>query len=324
LLKQILVTGATGFIGSHLVEALLQKGHKVYCLVRDEKKLRWLQGLSVTLVVGDCQNFASLNLPPVNIVYHLAGLVKAKFFNQFYQTNYLGTINLVRAILKQRLSLEKFIFVSTLAVHGNPQREIITPQDSPHPLTHYAKSKWLAEQALMSLKEFLPVVIFRPTVIYGPRDKEIWEYVRLVKYRVAPILNPKGTLSLCYITDLVKALISVLDKDISSGKVFLLSDGKAYTWQTVITMMADILGTKPILIKVPKSLALSFAMGAEFYNYFATKPLMLSRDKLKEVFQKTWFCDISDAQTFLGFEPEYSLRKGMEVTIRWYQKNNWL
>ncbi|MDL1969816.1 MAG: NAD-dependent epimerase/dehydratase family protein [Candidatus Desulfofervidaceae bacterium] len=323
-MKQILVTGATGFIGSHLIEGLLQKGHEVYCLARNKKKLRWLQNLPVNLVVGDCQNLASLNLPSVSVVYHLAGLVKAKSPVHLYQANYLGTLNLIRAILRQRLPLEKFVFVSTLAVHGNPQGEIITSQAPPCPLTHYAKSKWMAEQALLSLKELLPVIIFRPTAIYGPRDKEFLEYMRLVKHGFAPILNPKGTLSLCYVADLIEALMAVLDRNVPSGKVFLLSDGKVYSWQTVITTMANMLGKQPLLIKVPKPLTLSLALAAEFYNHFAKEPLMFSRDKLKEVFQKTWFCDISDAQTFLDFQPKYSLKKGMEITIRWYQQHNWL
>lgn len=321
---KILVTGATGFIGSHLVEGLLQKGHKVYCLVRNEKKLRWLQGLPVNLVLGDCQNLVSLKLPPVKVVYHLAGLVKAKSPIYLYQANYLGTLNLIRAILRQKLPLERFIFVSTLAVHGHPQEEIITPQAPPCPLTHYAKSKWMAEQALLSLKKFLPIIIFRPTAIYGPRDKEFLAYMRLIKHGFAPVLNPKGTLSLCYVADLVKALMAALDRDIPSGKVFLISDGRAYTWQTVITTIANILGKQPILIKVPKLLTLSLTLVAEFYNHFAKEPLMFSRDKLKEVLQKTWYCDISDAQTFLNFSPKYSLQKGMETTIKWYQAHHWL
>jgi len=321
-LERILVTGATGFVGSHLVEGLLKEGHEVYCLVRNAHNLRWLHGLPVNLIVGDCRK-KDLRLPKVDFIYHLAGVVKAIRPSLFYQVNYLGTVNLINSVLRQKLPLKAFVFVSTLAVNGQ-KTEVITPNDPPYPQTHYARSKWLAEQTLAKFKDVIPIIIFRPTVIYGPRDKELLSYFQVIKQGFAPILNPDGILSFCYVVDVVQALMKVLENDLPSGKVFLLSDGKAYTWQGVINTISEILDKRPFVIKVPKLLTYFFAMGAQFYSHFFKKPLIFSRNKLKEVFQKTWFCDISETQDLLNYKPQYSLAKGMTLTLRWYQIHGWL
>jgi len=162
-----------------LVEGLLKEGHEVYCLVRDVHTLRWLRGLPVNLIIGDCRK-KDLRLPKVDFIYHLAGIVKAKKPSLFYQVNYLGTVNLIKSVLRQKIPIKAFVFVSTLAVNGQ-KTQIITPNDPPYPQTHYAKSKWLAEQTLAKFKEALPVIIFRPTAIYGPRDKEFLSYFQIIK-----------------------------------------------------------------------------------------------------------------------------------------------
>lgn len=321
-MERILVTGATGFVGSHLVEGLLKEGHEVYCLVRNVHTLRWLHGLPLNLIIGDCRE-KDLGLPKVDVIYHLAGIVKAKRPSLFYQVNYLGTVNLIKSVLRQKIPIKAFVFISTLAVNGQ-KTQIITPNDPPCPQTHYAKSKWLAEQTLTKFKETIPVIIFRPTAIYGPRDKEFLSYFQVIKQGFAPILNPDGILSFCYVADVVQALMKVLRNDIPSGKVFLLSDGKAYTWQFVINTISDILNKKPFVIKVPKFLTYFAAMGVEFYSHFLKNPLIFSRNKLKEVFQKSWFCDISETQALLGYKPQYTLAEGMALTLRWYQIHGWL
>jgi nucleoside-diphosphate-sugar epimerase len=323
LLERILVTGATGFIGSHLVEALLEKGHKVYCLVRNQHGLRWLKGLPINLVIGNCLE-SNLELPEIDYVYHLAGIIKTKKIGLFYQVNYLGTINLVKAVLKQKLPLKSFVFVSTLAVNGQPTEKIITQKQLPSPQTHYAKSKWLAEEALIKHKDSLPILIFRPTAVYGPRDKEFLGYFRLMKGGFAPILNSEGIFSFCYVLDVVEALMAVLERDVPSGEIFFVSDGNAYRWQEVIDIIASILDKRPFVFKVPKTVTYLLAVAAEFYNRLAKEPLIFSCDKLKEVFQKNWFCDISKTQALLGYKARYDLTKGIALTLKWYQECGWL
>jgi len=304
---QVLVTGGTGFIGSHLVEWLLKDGHEVFCLVRNPLKIKWLNGLPVKLIVGNCCE--PFNLPKVEVIYHVAGVIKAKKPSFFYEVNFKGTMNLAKMILKQRLAVKYFVFVSTLAVCGNN-------------LSHYAKSKWLAERELLKLS--LPVVIFRPTAIYGPRDKEFLGWCRLIKYGIAPIFNPSGILSFCYVEDLIQALGAVMKKNDLSGKIFHISDGKAYKWEEALMILSRILKKRPIYVKIPKEISLFLALIAEFLNVFSKEPIIFTRDKLKELFHKNWFCDIADVKDQLDYIPKYDLFSGMVKTINWYQKQGWL
>ncbi len=306
--KRVLVTGGTGFIGSHLVEWLLKKNYEVFCLVRNPARLRWLKGLPVYLIIGDCQA-KDLRLPQVEVVYHVAGVVKAKRPSLFYNVNYKGTVNLAQAVLKQKLPLKYFIFISTLAVCADS-------------LSHYAHSKLLAEKELLKLP--LPLIIFRPTAIYGPRDKEFLSFCRLIKYGLAPILNPEGILSFCYIDDLIEILGAVLEKEIPSKKIFAVSDGKAYSWEEALKIVASALQKRPIYFKIPKKLTYILALIFEKFNIFIKEPIIFNQDKLKEIFHKNWFCDISEIQKLLGYTPKYDLFSGMVKTINWYQRQGWI
>ncbi len=325
-MSKILVTGATGFVGSHLVEALINRGENVYCLVRPNSNLRWLRKLPINLVKGDCTAFSSLESLPSDIefVFHLAGLIKAKKKTAFYQVNYQGTVNLIKICLIKRWPLKRFIFASTLAVHGSPSNSVIKSSDIPQPLTHYAKSKWLAEKVLLKVCNKLHVIIFRPTAVYGPRDKEFLGYYRLIKAGWAPILNPSGKLSLCYVLDLIQALIKALKANVPSGSVFLISDGRAYTWLGVVKTVANLLGTNPHFIYFPKRLTSIMAMAAETVSKIGRQPIMFGRDKLKEILQDTWICDISNSMHGLGYQPNHSLKDGMAETISWYKAQGWL
>lgn len=322
-MNKILVTGATGFIGSHLVEALLEKGHVVLCLVRDPNNLKWLEKLPVKIIVGDLLE-NNLILPEVDYVFHAAGLVKARKVDMFYKANYKGTIHLINALLKQQKTLKGFIFISTLAVNGLPTRDIIDDNNIPHPKTHYAKSKWMAENALLKHKHLIPLTIFRPTAIYGPRDRELLNYFRVIKRGIAPILNKKSILSFCYVKDLVKALTASMDKKLPSGEIFFVSDGAGYLWQDVIDISGGIIGKTPLKIKVPHVFAYLIASITKMYSFFSRNSLLFTFDKLKEVFQKTWLCDISKTRKMLDFDPEYNLAEGLKITLRWYSEYGWI
>lgn len=323
---KILVTGATGFVGSHLVEALINRGEDVYCLVRPNSNLRWLKKLPINLVRGDCTSLPSLKSLPSDIefVFHLAGLVKAKKKIAFYQVNYQGTLNLIKTCLIKRWPLERFVFVSTLAVHGSSSNSVIKSSDMPRPITHYAKSKWLAEQALLKVCNKFHVIILRPTAVYGPRDRELLGYYRLIKAGWAPVLNPSGKLSICYVLDLVQALVKALKVNASSGSIFLISDGRAYTWLGVVKTVANLLGTSPHIMYFPRSLVSVMAIAAEAVAKISRQPIMFSRDKLREILQDSWICDISASIHSLGYQPSHFLKNGMAETISWYKTQGWL
>ena len=178
--RRVLVTGGTGFIGSHLVERLLGNGYDVTCLVRELRQVRWLQGMEVRLAQGDCMLPESLAdaVPGVSLVFHCAGLTKGKHARDYYSVNHLGTKNLLDACARHNPGMRKFILVSSLAAAGPSGRTAGKTTDTPHPVSDYGRSKLLAEEETLKFKDRFPVVILRPSAVYGPRDADVFELFR--------------------------------------------------------------------------------------------------------------------------------------------------
>ena len=323
-MTNILVTGGSGFIGSHLVDALLEKQYKIYCIVRDVKNLKWLQNKPVELIKADLCS-PNMVMPEVDYIFHLAGLTKAKKRQQFYKANYEGTVNLLRCIKKQKKPPKGFFLLSTLAVNGDINTITIKANDPATPQSHYAKSKWMAEQEALKYKDLMDVVIIRPTAVYGPRDRELFSYFKLVKkYRFAPIINKDGIYSFLYVKDLINMLLLLLEHNVPSGQIFLMSDGNGYKWSEVVEKISSQLKITARPVVIYKFLVYFFAMIISFLNLYKKEPFILTIDKLKEIFKKSWICDIMEVRDILRFEPKYNLDEGLGLTINWYKTNRWL
>lgn len=324
-MESVLVTGGTGFIGSHLVDALLDKQYKVYCTIRNFNKLKWLENKPVEFIKYNL-NSSDIVLPEVDYIYHLAALTKARKKKEFYMVNYEGTVNLIKAINKQSKPPKGFFLLSTLAVNGDINTDKISIEDAATPESHYAKSKWMAEQEILKYKDIINIVIIRPTVVYGPRDKELLSYFKLIKKSgFAPIFNKDGLYSFLYITDLINMLLLLLkNKNIPSGQIFLMSDGKGYKWNDVINRISQLLCKKVQPIVIPRFFAYFLAIIITSLNYVRREPFILTIDKLKEIFKKGWFCDIKEVKKILKFDPVYDIDKGLQLTFQWYKTNGWL
>ncbi len=323
-MTNVLVTGGTGFIGSHLVDALLEKQCKVYCIVRNVKKLKWLQDKSVEFIKADL-NSPDIIIPEIDYVFHLAGLTKAKRNKQFYRVNYEGTANLLSCIKKQKKIPKGFFLLSTLAVNGDVDTIKIKTNDPATPQSHYAKSKWMAEQETLQYKDIMNVVIIRPTAVYGPRDKELFSYFKLMNtYKIAPVINKDGIYSFLYVKDLTNILLLLLERNVPSGQIFLMSDGNGYKWSEVVNKISSLLNINVRPIFISKFITNFLAMFISLFNAFKKEPFILTIDKLKEIFKKSWICDIMGVRNILNYEPQYNLDKGLELTINWYKTNRWL
>ena len=320
------VTGGTGFVGSHLVDRLLEReGVEVFALVRDPKNLKWLEGRDVHLVEGDL--FSLPELPrDLDFVFHIAGLTKAHQVADYYTVNQEGTASLFQSLRAQRLRPRAVVHLSTVAAAGPSGPD--GPRDErrpPRPVSHYGRSKLYGEYEALRFSRDFPVVILRAGVVYGARDKGFLDYFKFVKRGIAPSFGlRRSPFSLCFIHDLVKALISAGQAGLSSGELINVSDPAPATWDDIGSAAARILGRRTVLIRIPLPLTFLAASVSELARLFSRKASLISLDKYKEVRQTAWVTDVSKAARLLDFAPSVSLEEGLERTLRWYLEKGWL
>lgn len=323
-----LVTGATGFIGSHLVDALVQENADVRCLVRRTSDLSWLKGLPVELVRGDCSEKGTLleALNGVDRVFHLAGVTKALNDETYFEVNGKGTKNLVEACVETRPGLQKFIYLSSQAAAG-PCKGVTRKKetDAAEPVSPYGRSKRMGEQHVLDHACKLPSVILRPCAVYGPRDRDVYVFFKLLSRGLQPfVLGQDQYISLCYVEDLVRAILLASEARGPSGEVFFVSDGGRYRMKEVGKVFAQAMDVSPICIPVPKWVILGVASFSEAFSRISRKPALISKGKAAEMVQQDWGCDIAKAITVLGFEPRVDLAQGARFTVDWYRKERWL
>ncbi len=323
-----MVTGATGFIGSHLVEALLQKGVQVRCLVRKTSDLSWLKTLPIEVVHGDCNDKASLGeaVKSIDQVFHLAGVTKAIKEKTYFDVNALGTENLLHVCLKNNPQLQKFIYLSSQAAAG-PCQDGGTKKESDQcePVSAYGHSKRIGEELALAHKHEIPLLILRPSAVYGPRDRDIYAFFKLLSKRIKPCLFDQDQhISLCYVRDIVQAILLAAEARGSSGEIFFLSDGQDYRLEEIGNIFAQAMGVTPVSIRVPEWMIFGMASFSEYLSKLSGKPPLLNKGKVEEMIQKNWVCDITKAKTLLGFEPQFKLSQGAKLTFEWYRKENWL
>jgi len=323
-----LVTGATGFIGSHLVEALVERGAQVRCLVRNTSQLWWIKDLPVELVVGDCQEKNSLKqaVQDVEQVFHLAGATMAVKEKTFFEVNGLGTQNLVQACIENKTCLEKFIYLSSQAAAGPcPSGGKKKESDPCEPVSPYGKSKLLGEELALSHAHELPLLILRPCAVYGPRDTGFLTLFQCLAKNINPCLTgPEQQISLCYVEDLVKAILLAAETQTQSGEIFFLSDGHDYRMGEIGDIFAQAMAKRALKLRLPPQLLFGMAFCAECFARVTGKPSIMSRGKVREMGCTNWLCDIAKARATLGFEPRIALAQGAAFTVAWYRKEQWL
>lgn len=326
--RRVLVTGGTGFVGSHLVERLLRNGYSVTCLVRDQRHLRWLEGMEVQLIQGDCTQPDSLAaaVQGVSLVFHCAGLTKAIHARDYYLVNHLGTKNLLDACARHNPGLDKFIQVSSQAAAGpSLDGRPVGDGNAPHPVSDYGRSKLLAEEEVRGYKDRLPVVILRPTSVYGPRDVDVFELFRWSSRGLTlEMTGGDRYLNLCYIEDLTAALLLSAERGTESGSAYFVAENRSYSWSEFRALLLSTGGVKARAIKIPYGAAYLVGLASEIGSLFTKRPALANRQKVREAVQRYWLCDVGKIENELGFRAEYPLQKGLELTWQWYRKNQWL
>jgi 2-alkyl-3-oxoalkanoate reductase len=326
----ILITGATGFLGSHVAEQLSQSGRAVRALVRSTSDTRFLRSLAhVELVEGAIDDAESLKRAAAGAtaIVHVAGLVKARSSEEFMRVNAGGTERLLEAALTANGALKRFVLVSSLAA-GGPSDALGNPVsvDSPaRPVTQYGRSKLGGEQAALARKAELPITILRPPAIYGPRDREILAFFKSIKLGVLPLLgSSQNKLSMSYGPDCARACIRAIDADVPSGSVFSIDDGAVHTMAELIAEAESALGRKALLrLPLPRRVVHGAAFLSETYGRFTNRAVMLTRDKCNELFDQ-WVCDSTSAQKALAWAPSVPFAEGVKRTVEWYRGAGWL
>jgi len=328
LAGRVLVTGGTGFVGSHLVERLIRNGYSVTCLVRDIRNIRWLAGMGVQLAQGDCTQPESLAgaVQGVSHVFHCAGLTKAIHARDYYLVNHLGTKHLLAACARHNPGIEKFILVSSQAAAGpSPDGRPVGDGNTPHPVSDYGRSKLLAEEEVRDYKDRIPVVILRPTSVYGPRDVDVFELFRWSSRGLTlEMSGGERRLNLCYVEDLTSALLLSAERRTESGSTYFVAESRAYSWSEFRAVLLSTGGIKARAIKIPYGAAYLLGLASEIGSLFTRRPALANRQKVREAAQRYWLCDVGKIENELGFRAEYPLQKGLELTWQWYRKNQWL
>ena len=319
-----LVTGATGFVGSHLAEALRQRGDEVTALVRSPTKAGLLSRWNVRMVSGDLQDSGALReaVAGQDVVFHVAGLITARNEAAFLHGNRDGTANLVEAVC--RGGSPRFILVSSLAVGGPSTPGVpLKGDEPPNPVTPYGRSKLAAEAAVRASP--LPWSIVRPPVVFGPRDYEVLRLFRMAKIGFAPVLGDgRQELSTVYAPDLAQALLSVAVQDAAVGKVYYACNPAWCTSAEFVRAIGQSLGKTTRVVPVAKPVGLALLAVGGVAAALSRRATLFSLDKANEFFAPAWTADPAALARDTGWVAANDLAAGLKATAGWYREAGWI
>ena len=325
--ERVLITGASGFVGYHLVTEALNKNLEVFVAVRSSSKIDHLKHLDIKYTSLEFNNPSALKREikekKYDYIIHAAGVTRARSTEEYNQINATYAYNLAQAAA-QTGHIKKFVFISSLAAVGplNNLDGIIDANTIPHPVTAYGKSKLLAEEQLKTINN-LNYTILRPTAVYGPRDKDIFIFFKQVAIGFEPYIGRiEQKLSFIYVADLAKASIKALFT--GDKKTYILSDDSCYNRYQLADYIKAVLLNKTVKFHLPVNFVKMIAGIAEKVSSLTNKAAVLNIEKLNELKAVNWSCNIDQAKADLDFHPAYSLQEGVAETIQWYKANKWL
>jgi nucleoside-diphosphate-sugar epimerase len=325
---KLLVTGATGFVGSHTAEKLLADGHEVKALVRPSSDLKWLKGFDVEPVTGNVFDVSSLehSMKGIEGVVHIAGVTAARNKQGFIEGNQIATRNLLEAGKKFAAHLGRFVYISSQTAGGPSPEGIRRTEDMPPaPITTYGRSKLAAEHETDAFKEFFPVTILRLPAIYGPRDTAILTFFQVIAKRIKPLIGFRDKyVNLLHVRDVAEGIALGLEKKTGENRLYNIGSEREYNWRELSDVVAQILGKRAVFVKIPHSIVTVVAGVSEVASKFRTKPSVMNWEKRSDIIQPHWRIDTSRARTELGFVPKISVEEGFRDTIAWYQREKWM
>ena len=327
-----MITGASGFIGSFIVEEALRRGFETWAAVRGSSSRQFLTDNRI--------NFIELNLSSEELlteqlrglqfdyVVHAAGVTKCLDKQDFHRINTEGTQHLVRVLMALQMRIKRFVYISSLSIMGaireqQPYTEI-RESDEARPNTAYGRSKLETEEWLDTVED-LPYVILRPTGVYGPRERDYFMMAKSIKSHTDFAVGYKQQdITFVYVTDVVQAVFLACEKGVT-GRRYFLSDGEVYQSSTFSNLIRKELGNPWwIRITAPIWVLRVVTFVGEYVGRLTGKVTALNNDKYNIMRQRNWRCDIEPAIKELGYEPQVKLEEGVRRSIKWYKDNGWL
>lgn len=325
--ETLLVTGATGFVGSHVLEVAPNFGFQMRALVRKPADAVRLKELGFECVGGSLEDPDALRdaVSGATAVLHLAAATRARTPEEYQRANVAGTQALVRAMLEAAPRPQRLIYLSSLAAAGPPvQGRPVTRDDPPRPLTTYGRTKLAGEMVCEVAADQFQVAILRAPAVYGPRDRDVFEFFRLANRGIVPLPSTAtGRLQMIHARDLARSLLLAATSTAARG-VYHVAEAKAYGWEEMAHMVGAALGRR---VRVPRIPAGAIRMAASISETIAGlvgKSTIFNREKADELTVPGWLCETELARRDFGFEAHIALQEGFNETANWYKQNHWL
>lgn len=323
------VTGATGFIGSHVVELLLKRGWEVVCPVRKPSSCRNLKGAPARIIpLEETESVLRQIAEPYRVI-HIAGATRAFDYSGYYEANVQLTRRLLEAIRssKSRSSLKRFVLVSSQAASG-PSPDGGTyriESDPPSPVSLYGRSKLEAEQVAATYGKELPLTVVRPPTVFGPRDVDVLGLFKCARLRLAPcVAGPDRLVSIVYVEDLAAGIVSAALSPDAEGEIYFMANPEPVVWREFALRIAQVMGYRAATVAVPLALMRIAACAGDLVSRVRGVPSLLRSEKLQDIAQLAWICSSEKAYRQLNWLPKVPLDEAIRRTALWYRDHGWL
>ncbi len=311
-----LLTGSTGFIGSHLLETLVAKEWSVTCLVRPQSRIDKIKKMPVRILSGRLRDAEILEsaVKDQDYIFHLAARIRPAPAEVYENVNHLWTRNLAQACYRANPGVKRFVYVSSMGAAGpTPADTYYDESHSPSPESAYGRTKLRGEKAIMEIWKKIPATIIRPPNVFGPRQQETELMIKLLRKRIVPLLKEEGkSTSLIYIKDLIKGILRAAESPKAQGQIYYLTDGSGYSWREIILSLKSTVLGDSLFFPIPEELICYLAWFADLLRFMGFRRLFFGRRVWNTMVRTYWLYSSSKARRDLDFHPEFNLITGIQ------------